>query len=336
MKKVFRSIWFPALILILAFTAGFLAKSLFFETKSTPIVRNLRQQDNNYKYIDPLLLCRTLGLPPSPEYTKLQAQINSHISVMGSKVQGVSVLFRDLEKSTGFGINENAEYAPASLLKLPLLIAYLKAYESDPTLLDKKLAIADGTDLISQQNYQPAQFAKPGQAYTVQDLLNYMIIYSDNNAAALLDNYIQPELKNTVYNDLGLTVPPESMTVDFMSARLYSYFFRILFNATYISPELSEQAMELLIEARFPDGIEGGVPKGIPIAQKFGERKIKVNDNSNKGSFYNELHSCGIVFYPENPYLLCIMTKGDNFSDLSQLIQSISKTIYQQVDQDNR
>jgi hypothetical protein len=92
--------------------------------------------------------------------------------------------------------------------------------------------------------------------------------------------------------------------------------------------------MELLIQAHFPDGIEGGVPKNTPIAQKFGERLVKAGNDTNSPTLYNELHSCGIIFYPEHPYLLCIMTKGNNFTNLSQLIQSISKTVYEEVDKE--
>jgi beta-lactamase class A len=334
MRKVFQSSWFQSLVLVLVFASGFLVKSLFFETIPLPKIENLRKQGNDYKYIDPLLLCRVVGLPPSPQYTNLKAQINSKISSSGDQIQKVSVVFRNLEEGHGFNINENDKYAPASLLKLPLMVAYLKAFESNPSLLEKKLAISDGTNLAEKQNYQPLESVKPGQAYSIQELLNYMIMYSDNNAAALLDNYLEPELKNTVYGDLDLTIPPESMTVEFMSARLYSYFFRILFNATYLSPELSEQAMELLIQAHFPDGIEGGVPKNTPIAQKFGERLVKAGNDTNSPTLYNELHSCGIIFYPEHPYLLCIMTKGNNFTNLSQLIQSISKTVYEEVDKE--
>jgi hypothetical protein len=118
MRKVFQSSWFQSLVLVLVFASGFLVKSLFFETIPLPKIENLRKQGNDYKYIDPLLLCRVVGLPPSPQYTNLKAQINSKISSSGDQIQKVSVVFRNLEEGHGFNINENDKYAPASLLKL--------------------------------------------------------------------------------------------------------------------------------------------------------------------------------------------------------------------------
>lgn len=333
MKKITSSVWFKIFILIIVFVAGFEVKNLFFNSTLTPVIENVRQHDTSFKYIDPLLLCRITGLPTPPEFENLKTKISGLIAEAGTKIQSASVVFRDLEKSDGLGINQNDQYAPASLLKLPLMIAYLKAYESDPELLQKKLKSAESIDINGIQNYKPADSVKAGETYAIEELLKHMIVNSDNNATALLSNYMKPAQLNPVYTDLGLTVPPESLTVGFMSARLYSYFFRVLYNATYLSPELSEKAMELLVQAHFPDGIEGGVPKNISIAQKFGEREVQTTDAK---TLYNELHSCGIVFYPGHPYLLCIMTKGDSFTNLSKLIQGISKMVYDEVDKENK
>lgn len=319
-------------ILIVVFGFGCIVGRIFLAPVQSLAIQNLRDLNPHYRYIEPLLLCRILGLPTSPEFVGLQNKIKSRIDAANTDIHRVSVIFRDLKKGYGFGINEDDKYAPASLLKLPLMIAYLKAMESDPNLLNKKLVMDNDIDLTTQQNYPPKEFVKPGQVYTVQELINYMIMFSDNNAAVLLDSYLPAEARYQVYRDLGLSIPPEGMAVEFMSARLYSYFFRILFNATYLSADLSEQAMDLLTQAHFPDGIESAVPSQIPIAQKFGERYVKITGSKEESNAsYNELHSCGIVFYPERPYLLCIMTEGKGFDNLSAMIKEISGLIYSEI-----
>ena len=44
-----------------------------------------------------------------------------------------------------------------------------------------------------------------------------------------------------------------------------------------------------------------------------------------------QLHDCGIIYYPNNTYLLCIMTRGKDFKQLESVIAGISKTVYEVV-----
>src|SRR6185436_5295057 len=92
----------------------------------------------------------------------------------------------------------------------------------------------------------------------------------------------------------------------------YSHLFRALYNGTYLSHDASEKALELLSRTKFSDGIVAGVPKETTVSHKFGERTLSLNTSS-----INELHDCGIVYYPGHPYFLCIMTKGT--SDFEEL-----------------
>jgi hypothetical protein len=46
----------------------------------------------------------------------------------------------------------------------------------------------------------------------------------------------------------------------------------------------------------------------------------------------NQLHDCGIIYYPGNPYLLCVMTRGTDWSALEKTIQTISAMTYKEVD----
>ena len=73
------------------------------------------------------------------------------------------------------------------------------------------------------------------------------------------------------------------------------------------------------------------MPSDIQIAHKFGERGIaRVGKPEQK-----QLHDCGIVYYPKRPYLLCVMTRGEDFDKQARIIQDISKIVYTKVHQFN-
>ncbi len=61
------------------------------------------------------------------------------------------------------------------------------------------------------------------------------------------------------------------------------------------------------------------------VAHKFGERSFL--DKKTK-----QLHDCGIVYHPAKPYVLCVMTRGDDFDKLSAVLRSVSALVYQEVD----
>ena len=44
-----------------------------------------------------------------------------------------------------------------------------------------------------------------------------------------------------------------------------------------------------------------------------------------------QLHDCGIIYSPTNTYVLCIMTKGTNFTDLANTIKNISSMVYSYI-----
>ena len=90
----------------------------------------IRENSPEYHYINPLLLNESSRLP-SLQYADLQRNIESY--VLNAKAQGaakdVSVYLRDLNSGKWTGVNENDTYAPASMLKVAVLIAYLKKAE---------------------------------------------------------------------------------------------------------------------------------------------------------------------------------------------------------------
>jgi hypothetical protein len=88
---------------------------------------------------------------------------------------------------------------------------------------------------------------------------------------------------------------------------------------------MSEKALSLLNKSDLKNGLAAGLPNNIIIADKFGER-------NNLDDGVKQLHDCGIIYYPDNLYYLCVMTKGSSFEDLEKILKNISAITYNEVD----
>lgn len=320
-------------LVLVAFLLGLFFGEFFLRGKQINAGSDIREDNTHslYTFINPLLFCGISENKDFNEYLSLKEKVTRYVAAaqQDKKVSDVSIYFRDLDSGRWTGINENADYAPASLLKVPTMIAFFALAQSHPDILSQAVYYDGSFDDNAFESIKPLKTIQAHTTYTIDHLIYAMIAYSDNNATRLLHQHIDPALLTEVYTDLGVHVP-SSASVDFLSAKSYSYFFRVLYNATYLNRSLSEKALQLLSEPDFPQGITAGVPANITVAQKFGERSIfGPIDHRETGS---ELHDCGIIYYPKHPYLLCIMTKGYNFTDLTSVIQDISRLTYQDID----
>jgi beta-lactamase class A len=294
---------------------------------SAQVQKSLRLPNSDYPLINPLLLCSTDNQSMN-EDKKIESTIknfvNQHISQ--KLAEDMSVYLINYTTGQWAGVNENVRYDPASMLKVPIMIAYYKDAEKDPTVLDKQISF-NGDDQNSGEYFKSAQDITAGTSYTTDTLIRSMIVNSDNTAAVLLQNSIdQTDLFDT-FTDLGLPIPSEGANVEYMSAKSYASFFRILYNSTYLNDEYSEKALTLLSQTTGP-GIKAGVPAGVTVSEKFGERSVY---DTSGNVLDRELHACGIVYKTGSPYLLCIMSKGQNFDSMAKNISDLSTLVYQDI-----
>ena len=68
----------------------------------------------------------------------------------------MGVYVRNLNNGPWFGINENEAYSPASLMKVPVLMTYLRWAEIEPNLLNKKLFL-DETEHSIELHFPPSK-----------------------------------------------------------------------------------------------------------------------------------------------------------------------------------
>lgn len=283
-------------------------------------------RQGGYQFISPLLECDNFNPSSLRILNNLKKTVNEYIKNVKSlhKVTHVSVYFRDLNNGPWTGINEHQNYSPASLLKVPILITVLKEAEKNPSLLKKRYTFTGSTTPSHYTNIVASQQIEKGKSYTIEDLLEYMIIYSDNEAKdLLLDIFDERRVAKTI-EEFGIKLSEKDDVEDFLSVKEYASFFRILYNATYLNREMSEKALHILSRVEFMDGIPKHLPENIVTATKFGERGFLDFD-------LKQLHDCGIIYLPNKPYLLCIMTKGNDFVVLAEVISDISLIIYENI-----
>lgn len=280
-----------------------------------------------YSLIDPLFNC--------DEYTDsfavlkaLQSTLETNINhfKLNGDTSRVSVWVRDLSSLQWVGVNEKELYAPASLFKVPIMIAVYKYAEIQPGVLDQKIVFtAEAAGNLS--DVQPEQTRmKEGAEYTVEQLIEQMIKYSDNEAFALLTQRLSTPFLTEVYGDLGIHLDQNQTGLDdLVTARSYANIFRILYQSSYLTPEFSQHALAILADTTYADGTRSVIPKDIKIAHKFGMSKEPA---ANGMPADIKLHDCGIVYAPKRPFLYCILTEGADEARLDAVIASLSNDIY--------
>lgn len=317
--------WF---LFIIFFLCGFLLGAFKNEnTKTNNSFNEIRLKDSKYQFINPLLEC---GLNENLiSEAELKNNILSIIQkyTLENNITDYSIYFRNLNNGPWLGINENENFSLASLAKVPLLMAVYKIAESDPTIMKTKISV-DNIDDYEQQVIKPQKKLEKGKSYTLEELVNQMIIHSDNVAQRIIYNNIDKNYLVKIYSDLGISFPATQKTENYMSIKTYVSFFRILYNASYLNKYYSDQALELLSKSEYKDGLVSGVPADVLVAHKFGE---KPNYASNE----KQLHDCGIIYNDKEPYLLCIMSRGNNYKQMSNFIKEISNFFYLQVAKNN-
>lgn len=318
-------------ILFLGVCIGVVSYAVFLHLHRPPIVNHLlREGTTNYELINPLLACNITSGHKGDQYEKLNKDLRDIVS--DEKAQGhatdISIYFHEFTSGGWVGIDENHAYDPASMLKIALMITYFKEAEGSPDVLEQKYTYTNSLNQVGHDiSFASSSSLKVGVAYNVNDLLRAMITESDNGATFILLDHVDDAKLTEVYKDLGISSPDNVSGSYTISPKAYSLFFRVLYNATYLDREFSEEAMKMLSETTYTNGLVSGIPSGSVVAHKYGEHVNGVNG----GVTSFELHDCGIVYAPNSPYFLCVMTGGASVDDLSSVISRVSRTVYESV-----
>ncbi|MFA6271890.1 MAG: serine hydrolase [Patescibacteria group bacterium] len=301
-KKVFITLF---VFLLIGGVIGFSISYLFFgKNKESQEIRQ-----SGYQYISPLLECESEDGLQNKEIISLENTVTNmtKVKLETESIHDISVYYRNLNNGPWYGVNQDTLFAPASLLKVPMMIALYKKAETDPTFLSLVL-VPEGSEA----------------GETVEALIEKMIINSENYAFDLLSNVVDFDEIRLMHDVMDIPYPEENLADDYITVKQYSSLFRVLYNASYLNREYSEKALALLARANYDSGIANDLPTDLIIANKFGIRSEQDNKDQ-------QLHDCGIIYYPNHPYLLCVMTKGTDVNEMEKVIQDVSKSVFDEI-----
>ncbi len=225
-----------------------------------------------------------------------------------------AMYFEYLPSGTSIGINRTDEFTAASLLKIPVVMAYYNRKENLGLKGDEQVEI-----LPNELNNKYGELYEKGAGYKISldDAVKLAITQSDNTASLIIADHITNSDYKDVYDglDIPLSIKDNQPVI---TANDYTDILKSLYYSSILSPDDSEKILSLMTQTRFHDMIPAGVPANVPIAHKIG-----LIDNQ----IYQD---CGIIYAPKRPYALCMISKSDKKTAQARM-NKISKMIYDYV-----
>lgn len=247
-------------------------------------------------------------------FEPLKKDVQSYIN---KKNQNISVYVLNIRDGASFGIDEDEQYEPVSLIKLPVAMIILKKVEEGKLSLDTILEIKDSDrDKTSGRLY-----SQPITSLPVLDLLHYMLSESDNTAYWVLKRQVTDEdlARLTKYLDYYKDVHLNNSRVYDLTPKNTGNLFMSLYLSTFLNSENSEMILLFLTKTTFDIHKHAKLPDNVVVSQKYG-----YYDLNNK----QLLHSCGIMYIQDSRIFYCIMTKNLDWDQASESIGEVVNKIY--------
>lgn len=230
----------------------------------------------------------------------------------------ISIYFEILNTGASIILNKDAEFWPASLLKVPVAMAAVKKIEKGEWKWDSKLVL---TGLDKDEKFGDLHKQPVGSTFTIEDLIRRSLSDSDNTAHFMLIRNLEPSEIDAVYKHIGLDGYLLN-TRSVISAKQYSALFRSLYTASFIAGDNSQKLLSIMIQSPFKEYLSTGLPADISFSHKFGIDREK-----------NVYLDSGIVYRENRPYILTVMIKSENEDAAKVAMKTISESVYHYVNE---
>jgi len=258
------------------------------------------------------------------EMTALKQQVQSLASAQPDLTPGVFMV--DLDTNAYVDLNGNMVFPAASMIKVPILVAFFQDVDAGKIRLDEQLALTE--DVIAEGSgdlqYQPI-----GSKYSALETATLMIVISDNTATNMLIKRLGgKEALNQRFQSWGLTHtvinnPLADLTgTNTTTPKDLVSLMALVNRGDLVSLRSRDRLLEIMRRTETNTLLPQGLGPNATIAHKTGDIASTVGD-------------VGLVDLPNGKrYLAMVIVKRpDNDDRAQELIRQISKVSYTAFEQ---
>jgi len=298
------------LLIVILFLLISIVGNIYFVTNSPKVKSpstDLGSLTNHYPYLSK----RVLAEIPN-DYLINFLELRKALRLQTEEYKNTfAFYFEYLPTGSSIGVHEKAEFPAASLLKVPVVMAYYHQKERLKQEGDSTVKIR--SDQIDN-TFGTLWKKGPGATVSLDEMARLAIIESDNTAARVLTDNIDIKDFEAIYEGLDIELKEGDAGV-ILTAKNYSSILKALFFSSVITREHSQHILEMMTRTIFNDKLPAGVPGDVKVAHKIGV----LGENL--------FMDCGIVYPVRRQYMLCMISATDEDVARERMVR-MSKTTY--------
>lgn len=238
---------------------------------------------------------------------------NEHISMIVKKLN---------DKENLYYLNGDYKVVAASVIKIPIMLAVLNKVMHKEFKLSDKLLVSNEDILCDTEVFEYSE-----DYYTLEELISWMIIVSDNTATNVLIKHFGMEYINSYIHDvLNLNntylqrymLDKEAISSglnNYTSAEDIEHIFKLLFNKEILNNNLCDLAIRILYNQKNHKKILRYIYFPVLFAHKSGSLDY-IN------------HDAGVININDNLYYIGIFIYNSKFKDGNRkLMGLLGKTV---------
>lgn len=259
----------------------------------------------------------------APRLDGLRDSLRAEVAraVAAGRISAASVYLRDMNSGDWTVVNDPEEFTPGPMRLVSLLVTYLRVAQKDPTSLEHTFPLsslpAADKDVASSSTKTLEHPAD--QAYTVRELLEMGVRNGDQRAQQTLLDHVDTTMLRATIMDLRGHDGSDPDVRRPVTARRYSTAIKCLYDGALLNSERAEYALSLLKLTGSRTGIAAGAPANVNVV-------CRRDETQNEHSI--ELHECGLFYLGGTPYMLTVLSRGNDLNAQRDLEQRLSTMAY--------
>lgn len=239
------------------------------------------------------------------------------------------MFFVDMDTGNYLNLNGDKVYATASIIKLPILIAFFQDVDAGKIKLNETLVMTRDVVVGGSGEMQDRPI---GSKFSALETATKMITISDNTATNMIIKRMGGiQVLNQRFRSWGLQKTairnwlPDLRGTNTTTARELIKVLALLDQQKLLSPRSQTQALSILRQVRNRSLLPAGLRQGATIAHKTGDIGFLLGD-------------AGIIQMPNGKRYLAAVLVESAYDDPAarDFIQDVSRIVYSYLDQATR